>query len=272
MFTFFMGNNLSPQVNQYLSRVSIANPTTYSALIAMIDGLVADAVWDKLDVLNVVQDTQAASLTNLISSSYAGVLTGATTPTFTANRGFGSEGGIGVDLTKTGYIDTGYIANTGGAKAVDFHASLFTYLRKHRYGNSVHVGVSDGASAAYSHAGSGSVGSVTSYTEQINTVGAATITFSTSILSGFLAASRTSTTASEVRCFGLSGTSSVSVSATIPALSVYIGTKHITTGAPTSTFAGNIGAWGMGAGLSATELTNLAARINTYMTAIGANV
>jgi hypothetical protein len=68
----------------------------------MIDGLVADGVWSKFDVLYIfATQTQTTALLNLISSSYTGIANGS--PTFTVDRGFsgGASGNSTVFINTT---------------------------------------------------------------------------------------------------------------------------------------------------------------------------
>ena len=96
---------LDPATN-FLARTSGLDTTHVNAYTALINGLVTDGIWSKLDVLRIyaTQDTTTALL-NLVSSNYTGTLHGS--PTFTADRGFtGSEG------SSTVYIDSGFNPTT----------------------------------------------------------------------------------------------------------------------------------------------------------------
>lgn len=93
----------------FLARTSGLDSTHITAYTDLIDGLVADGVWTKLDVLHVyaTQDS-ATALLNLVSTSYNGVANGS--PSFTADRGFtGANGG------STVYIDTQFNGNTASS-------------------------------------------------------------------------------------------------------------------------------------------------------------
>jgi antitoxin component of RelBE/YafQ-DinJ toxin-antitoxin module len=92
----------SAEVAQFLTRTSGLDATHTNAYTALINGLVADGIWAKLDVLHVyATQNQTTALLNLVSTSYNGLALGATLPTFTADRGFLG----GVDAAFSGYID-----------------------------------------------------------------------------------------------------------------------------------------------------------------------
>lgn len=90
------------QTTAFLARTSGLNATHTNAYKAMIDGMVSDGVFQKLDVFYVhaTQDSTTALL-NLVSSSFTGTAHGS--PTFTADRGFQGTSG-----SSTVYIDTGF--------------------------------------------------------------------------------------------------------------------------------------------------------------------
>src|SRR6185295_16016176 len=87
------GGTASPEVSQWLARATGLDAAHIAADTALIDGLVADGVWSKLDALYffATQNSATAQL-NLISSSYPATANGL--PTFTVDRGFtgGSTG------------------------------------------------------------------------------------------------------------------------------------------------------------------------------------
>ena len=90
------------EATAFLARTSGLDATHTSAYAALIDGLVADGVWPKFDVLHIyaTQNTATAQL-NLVSSSYPATLGGSIT--FTADRGYtGDDGG------QATFINTGF--------------------------------------------------------------------------------------------------------------------------------------------------------------------
>jgi hypothetical protein len=86
----------------FLARTSGLDATHTNAYIALINGLVADGVWSKFDILRIyATQNSTTALLNLVSSSYGGTTHG-TAPTLTADRGFTGDG-------STSYIDTNFI-------------------------------------------------------------------------------------------------------------------------------------------------------------------
>jgi hypothetical protein len=100
-----LATDLGP-VPAFLQRTSGLDATHVSAYTALINGLVADNVWFKLDMLHIyaTQDSTTALL-NLVSTNYGGVANGS--PTFTADRGF-----TGTDTSNTIFIDTNFNPTT----------------------------------------------------------------------------------------------------------------------------------------------------------------
>ena len=93
------GGGHSPQALAYLARTVGGNEGGNGANIAtLIDGLVSDGVWAKLDCLYVLaQQNQTDALLNLIGTNYTATMI--STPSFTSYRGFTGSGGV---------IDTGF--------------------------------------------------------------------------------------------------------------------------------------------------------------------
>lgn len=91
----------SAEATAFLARTTGLDSTHTNAYTALIDGLVADGVWSKLDLLHVyaTQDATTALL-NLVSTSYPATLIGS--PTFTADRGYTGTANSSI------YIDLGF--------------------------------------------------------------------------------------------------------------------------------------------------------------------
>ena len=98
---FTAGWTVSNPAADFLARTTGLDATHTNAYTALINGLVTDGIWDKLDVFHIyaTQDSTTAKL-NLVSSSFTATANGS--PTFTADRGF-----TGVNGSSTVYIDTG---------------------------------------------------------------------------------------------------------------------------------------------------------------------
>jgi hypothetical protein len=94
------------EAQQFLARATGLDSKHIIAYTNLINGLVSDAVWPKLDVLYIfATNSQSNALLNLVSSNYTGVANG--TPTFTVDRGF-----TGVDASTTVYIDSTFNPTT----------------------------------------------------------------------------------------------------------------------------------------------------------------
>jgi hypothetical protein len=93
----------------FLARTTGLDGTHVTAYTNLINGLVTDGVWAKLDVLHVyaTQDATTALL-NLVSTSFTGTANGS--PSFTADRGY-----TGVDNSNTVYIDTQFNPTTASS-------------------------------------------------------------------------------------------------------------------------------------------------------------
>lgn len=78
---------------QFLNRLnSDPGATRKAAYAALIDGLVANGIWSKLDVLYILAaNMQNNALINLINANYTCSLSGS--PTFTANSGYSGTSG-----------------------------------------------------------------------------------------------------------------------------------------------------------------------------------
>lgn len=100
------GSVPGPEASAFLARTSGLDATHTNAYTDLINGLVTDGIWSKLDALYIyaTQD-QTTALLNLVSSSYNAAKHG--TPTFTADRGF-----TGTDSSSTIYLDSGFNPST----------------------------------------------------------------------------------------------------------------------------------------------------------------
>ena len=93
----------------FLARTSGLDTTHVNAYTALIDGLVADGVWSKFDVLRIyATQNSTTALLNLKSSSFTAVTHGS--PSFTADRGF-----TGVDFQPR-FISTAALTLTRTAR------------------------------------------------------------------------------------------------------------------------------------------------------------
>lgn len=108
----------SPEAQQYIDRMTDTDPTRRAHIATLIDGLVADGIWSKLDILSVAQYLEADSLRDLKGLVDA---TKVNSPTFTSLNGFTMH------ATGPDYLNTNYIfETTGAATQADF--SMFAFV------------------------------------------------------------------------------------------------------------------------------------------------
>jgi hypothetical protein len=103
---------LSAEAAQFFDRVAALPDATRQGLyVSLIDGLVSDGVWAKLDALYIyaAQGMGNASLVNLISTSYPGkfIHTGGSVMTFTPDRGFNGAGAMTASCIGTSFFSSG---------------------------------------------------------------------------------------------------------------------------------------------------------------------
>ncbi len=113
----------SVEAGAFLQRTTGLDATHVSAYTALINGLVADGIFSKLDMLHIyaTQDSTTAKL-NLVSTSYPGSQVGS--PSFTVDGGY-----TGVLDNSGHYLDTGF--NPASASSPKFiqnsaHISLWS--------------------------------------------------------------------------------------------------------------------------------------------------
>lgn len=254
MFTFLQsGASHHINVQQYFDRISGESAATLTALEILILALTSTGVWDKLDVVNVIQGVEANSLTNLKSSSYTSVNYGTT---FTALRDFA--------FTAPNYIDTTFTPNAVDVHCVNNSASLFVYNRVVTTPGAFMGAKGAGASDYLYLLPSGGTPNHPAYGIQNVATRAST---STSFLR-FIGATRTSSSTSELRQDSTTVTSTTASAGVLPNVALYVG--KIPSAA--SAFVGNTAAWGIGGGLTSQNLDDLRVAISAYLATIGASV
>jgi hypothetical protein len=246
-------------VAAFLARTSGLDAAHINAYTALIDGLVADGIWAKLDVLYIfaTQDATTANL-NLVSSSFTAIPTGS--PTFTADRGY-----TGVDASTTKYINTQFNA---------FTASSPKFVR-----DSSHVSVwsntntTSGAAGGYLIGqvnGSAVVGIAAKFSDGNSYYacnGANSVVANANSTGHYVATRSVSTTLVTYR--NASQTSNVANASTA------VGNRNVTilavnnAGTINQGSACQIAMASMGSALDATNVTNFYNRLRTYMTAVG---
>jgi Bacterial Ig-like domain len=262
-WNFTTGAGASAEYDAFIARTSGLDATHLAAYQGLIDGLVADGVWSKFDVLYVfaTQDSTTALL-NLISSSFNATANGA--PTFTTDRGY-----TGVDSSSTVFLDTGFNPVTASSpKFTQNNGHVSTWNN-----TNVLAGSAGGRTV-----GLGDVGLTTRtlinprYSDnnayfRLNSSTATAGVANTDSRGHYVATRDSSTTLkgyiSKVDQSAPSDTSAAPFNGTFHVLGSRLGT------------AGSFGAGiqvasaSIGSHLSATDVTNFHDRLRTYLTAVG---
>lgn len=118
------GPSTGPEVSQFLARATtLTDPTRIAAYTALIEGLVTDGIWSKIDALYVfaAHDATTARL-NLKSSSYTGTaITGSGPLVFIPDDGYDVNG------TTNTYVDTNLNASTAGGNYTQDSAHMMCW-------------------------------------------------------------------------------------------------------------------------------------------------
>jgi len=254
------------ETTAFLARTTGLSPTETAAYKAMINGMVADGVFAKLDCFYVfATNTATTANLNLIGNVRNLTLaTGYVSPmTFTADRGYTVP-----DLWSC--LDTGLVPSAGGFKYTLNSAGMGVYVRNNRTtgADSYAMGVQTAATSSLSvlqllNGGLAMIDINDAYFSQVATTTAQGSWF-------------VNRTAPASMLLYRNGTSILTVTgATILALpnaSIYVmGNNNSGTISKASNGDQFAAAW-IGGGFTATDVTNFQSRLNTYMTAVGANV
>jgi len=246
------GAATSAEVTQFLARSSGLDGTHTAAYTALIDGLVADGVWSKLDALYIfaTQNTTNARL-NVKSASYTASVTG--TVTFTADRGYTNP------ASGTDYVNTNFNASTAGGNYTQ-NAAHFMSWQVADLGNMGVVLGADGATRMYQAPNFGGGGSTLS---RINTTtGGASGTVANGAgmaLSNRSSSSTVETYRNAVQLATGSDASAALNNSTFSVPSVFLTDSNLTVMAGCS----------MGGSLTSGQVTSFYNRLRTYMTAVG---
>lgn len=253
------------EATAFLARTSGLDVTHTNAYTTLICGLVTDGVWSQLDALYIfaTADATTANL-NLKSTSFP-ITGGTTTPAFTADRGYKGNG-------TTDFLKTGFVPSTAGGNYTLNAASFGFYDRTNSTDTSAtQMGIidsTDDRDQIVVVAG----GSNTSFRINITSADFVNVSYTTDT-SGMYAVRRSASNAYKAFRFGNNaGTATdAAISTNLPDVEFYICAVN-QSGVGTGLTTDQIAAAFIGGGLSDTDVTNLAGRINTYMTTVGANV
>jgi hypothetical protein len=227
----------------------------------MICGMVSDGTWSLTDVFYIYATvTQAISQSNLVSSTnYAATVSG--TATFTAYQGWASDG-------SSGYLNTNFVPSTAGGHFTQNSSALLTYNISTRSGGNTSqcsVGVANSTGIDYSFIAPDN--NLLGFQAAVNTTTNINVSGQTAA-AGAWVISRTGSTSLAAYKNGNTTAigSNTSASTALPALSVLSHACRFGSGGTPSNFSSDlIAAQWVGGGLSATQASSLANRINTYM-------
>ena len=239
----------------FLARTSGLDTTHTNAYTALIDGLVADGVWPKLDLLHVyaTQDSTTALL-NLVSTSFNGTAGGS--PTFTADRGF-----TGVNNSGTVQINLNFNPTSGTPQYTQNSAHLSVWSA---------TNTGQGAQAAIGDHFNQTSAVIPMFTDNQTymAVNGGYITVVSASAQGHFLANRSSSSAQQgYKNGGSIINNTTSPSGAVDNMNMYtLGINFAGT-----FFGSNVqnAAVSLGSSLSSTDATNFYNRLRTYMTAVG---
>lgn len=254
------------EATTFIARTSGLSGTESSAYTTMICGMVTDATWAKMDLLYIfATNTKTTANLNLKSTSFTITETGPNT--FTADQGYVSA--------LANNLNTNWTPSVNGVNYTLNSAAVGVYDRTNRTSTdtSQQIGVEGTASASLV---SLSVLNVFASGAQydVNEQNFPAWTGATTA-QGSWAANRTASNLVTLYRNGSSVNSNSSPVQNVPnsaplgILCPNTNAGAVNTGACSSD---QIAAAWVGGGLTATDIQNIMARINTYMTAVGANV
>jgi hypothetical protein len=252
---------LSAEASQFLARTSSLDATHTNAYTALIDGLVTDGIWSKLDVLHVyATQNSTTALLNLKSNSYTGTANGS--PAFVADRGF-----TGVDASATVYIDTGFNPATAGGNYSQDSAHISAWSNTTPANSGPSGGVVIGSEISASH-----TAVYSRYNDGFSYFGvnasATNFTSTGTPSNGHFLANRSSSSALQGYKNGTSVLTWTNTSVAPASQNIYALANHGPSGANLGT-AFQLPAISIGSSLSSTDVTNFYNRLRTYMTAVG---
>lgn len=241
----------------FLARTSGLDTTHINAYTDLINGLVTDGIWSKLDVLHVyATQNSTTALLNLVSTSYNGTVGGS--PVFTADRGY-------MGATGSNYIYPGFDPWSVASKYVSASAHISAWSLTDSNSSTAVMGVWDDTygndtSIYPRHADGNFYGRVNS--DHIAGVAVA------DSLGHFVATRTNSTTVSTYK----SGVNVLTNTAATPMATLSGRSPFILALNNSGSIQGSprqLAMASMGAGLTAGDVANFYARLRTYMTAVG---
>lgn len=250
-----------PEASQWVAAVNAGGGSVSAAQSArvaqLIRALKAGGVWTSLDRLWLFASENATqALTDLVARAVA---TLPVAPAFTANRGYLGD-------AATAYINLG-VAASGLTQGVQDSFHLSFYMRDYDAATTMVVGSVTGGSGFQTLAGQTAANAAIPH---INDAGGAAETVVTSG-NGHYHIERNSSTVQQITKNGVDMNTTSAVSSSRSSTNLYALARN--QAGTADTFAGSrLAAVSLGAALGSPGRANFAAALNTYMTAVGANV
>lgn len=245
-----VGVTYSAEAEALFARFTTPPDAARKALIdATIVSLKTTGVWSKLVALYVeaAADSQAARR-NWVADQYN--LTAVASPSFTADRGFTSDG-------TSSYLSTGFNPSTAGSQFAQDSASIFAWCSTNTNPvSSADIGNTGSVKAGHRNTANADV--------EINS-GGGTMRPAQADTLGLTLGSRTGSAVAAIYRNGSLAGSSVATSMALANEPIYICTGNTVNFSVRRQSAG-----GYGSGLSAQNVADLYAALNTYLTAVGA--
>lgn len=265
---------LDPDAVRWANAVRAAGSTVSAARLALLSGLIvslkqarpgpgADSVWTLTDDYGF--PAAENSIQGLLSLKQLRLGTAINSPAFTADRGFTFDGA-------TSYVDTGLIPVSHAVRATRPSNRLGVYNRTLTSSNGYDIGGSNSNPRLLQFRSRAAGGAVASYAAASAIVSSAVTQTNNQ---GWMSGQRDGAAPTPCLFFrnGVQYDSHASVSdgGSLPTFAIYLGCANLG-GTPSNFRPGNLAAWTFGAPLSADMALAEYNAIQTYMTAIGAQV
>jgi hypothetical protein len=238
----------------FLARTSGLDAAHTAAYTELIDGWASDGVWSKLVMLYILATQDGnTGLLNLVNADWK--LLPVNNPTFTVDRGYASDG-------TSSYLDTGGVSAPAGANVWNFvkvnDCSMFGWTMTHSNGTGNQWGAYNGGTAILATPKNTSQMLLR---HQRGSGADVTVGMATDI--GFFGASRTSSATVDVYENAIQHLGVAQVSQGNPNANLWIGGTHAA-----SFDTAQVGAVGLGAGMTPTQMTAVYNRLHKYMQTI----
>jgi hypothetical protein len=247
----------STEASQYLARATGMDGLHRTAFKTLIDGLVTDGIWTKLDALYVMAtDTQAHALLNVKSASFPLVANGS--PAFVADRGF-----TGVAASSTVYLDTQFSPDSAGGIYTQNSAHISAWSNNNPAASDNIIMGARGLDFTYIRVRE----AIDEYEISING-GPNALAAANTTSQGHYILNRSASNAFQFYKDGVALGSDVDASTGLVTGNIYILAYH-NNGAPALGAANQVSAATIGGSLSGTEMTALYNRLGAYRRSVG---